>query len=213
MKGSDGRYILEKKIRAEISRRNGARNAGSDSRDTQQQPSKKIKISNLSEEVTMEDLENLFHHITETFTLESLQEGAAQIDFPEISHADEAIKLYNNTEFMGNIIQIEKDNPEIVVRERGERRERRDGGDRAEGGNKGERGDRGREWRGDRRSRSRERRSRSRDRHPRERERERDDRRRFDYDDRSRRGGGRDRSRDRGNGYPPSNRRERMEPK
>ncbi len=155
----------------------------------------------------MEDLENLFHSITETLTLESLQDGIALIAFPEISHAEEAIKLHNNTEFMGNIVHIEKEIPEIIVmRERGRERPRGDG-DRGDRGNKGERG--GRDGRGERRSRSRERRSRSRDRHPRERERERDDRRRSDYDDRSRRGGGRERSRDRGNGNPPPTRRER----
>lgn len=179
VKDMDGRQIMGKRVRCELSRRGGARGeeVAKSARGPPQRTPYRIKISGLPENASWKELKDIFRKDTEPVYVDLRGRGTAVAEFAAEADVGRAIELFNDTKVMGSRIRIEKDLTD--GNERSDSWQKVDRPSRREGGRDR---DRDRDRGGGRdRSRSRERysgrdRSRSRDRY---------------------RGSGRDRDRDR----------------
>lgn len=155
----DGRYILDRRIRVEVSKRGAARGGRGDDRDGDRGDDKganprgpptrtphRVKISGLPENASWKELKEMLRKDTEPVYVDLRGRGTAVAEFAQAGDVEIAIEKYDDTKLMGSYIRIEKDET--------------DGNERSDSWQKV---DRPRRERGDR-DRDR-RRSRSRDRH------------------------------------------------
>eukprot|EP00602_Paraphysomonas_sp_CaronLab_P012098 CAMPEP_0185042206 /NCGR_PEP_ID=MMETSP1103-20130426/42215_1 /TAXON_ID=36769 /ORGANISM="Paraphysomonas bandaiensis, Strain Caron Lab Isolate" /LENGTH=265 /DNA_ID=CAMNT_0027582233 /DNA_START=42 /DNA_END=840 /DNA_ORIENTATION=+ len=109
----DGRYILNKRIRAEISRRGGARNdRGGGDRNPRGPPQRtphRIKITGLPDNASWKELKDMFRRDTEPVYVDLRGRGTAVAEFAEAGDVGRAIELFDDTKIMGSYIRIERD--------------------------------------------------------------------------------------------------------
>jgi RNA recognition motif-containing protein len=112
VKGSNGRLILSQKIRAEISRRNGARGIDRRPVEIQNKPPRtphRIKISGLPDQTSWKDLKQFLEAEANVIFLDFRGRGNAIAEFAEADHVDSVVNALNNSTFQDHLIQIEKD--------------------------------------------------------------------------------------------------------
>ena len=165
----DGRYILDRRVRVEISRRGGGRgdrdDRGANVRGPPTRTPHRVKISGLPENASWKELKEMLRKDTEPVYVDLRGRGTAVAEFAEAGDVQIAIDKYDDTKLMGSYIRIEKDDT--------------DGNERSDSWQKVERPRRERGDRGGRDDRYRSRsHSRGRDRRDRSRSRDRDRRRR-----------------------------------
>jgi RNA recognition motif-containing protein len=115
VKGSNGRLILNQKIRAEISRRTGARGGIDRKPEIQNKPPRtphRVKITGLPEQTSWKDLKEFLENEVNVVFLDFRGRGNAIAEFAESDQADSVVNALNNSMFQDHIIGIERDESE-----------------------------------------------------------------------------------------------------
>ena len=105
----DGRFILDKRIRAEISRRG----RGGERRDVPRGPPRrtdnKVKISNLADTVGWRELKDMLREVAEPAYVDTFGNGTGVAEFMHESDIDRVISKLDDTRLHGTYIRIKED--------------------------------------------------------------------------------------------------------
>lgn len=173
VKDMDGRWILDKRIRAEISRRGRGerREEGGHTRGPPRRTDHRVKVSGLADSVGWRELKDMLRDVADPAFVDTFGNGDGVAEFMSASDIDRVISKLDDTKFHGSYIRIREDTGGSTRDRDGDRDRNRSGRDRDD--KESTRGGRDRE-----RSRSRDRSDRDRDDKD-----ERDDKRRSDREE------------------------------
>jgi splicing factor, arginine/serine-rich 1 len=116
----DGRYVLDRRIRVEVSKRGAARGGRDDDRGGERdrganprgpptRTSHRVKISGLPENASWKELKEMLRKDTEPVYVDLRGRGTAVAEFAQAGDVEIAIEKYDDSKLMGSYIRIEKD--------------------------------------------------------------------------------------------------------
>lgn len=112
VKDMDGRYLLDKKLRCEISRRGGTGPAPRE-RGPPPRSEHRIKISNLGNDVTWKNLKENLKNDSDPIYVDIRDRGTGIVEFSTASDVDIIIEKYDNQTLCGQLVNIRRsDSPD-----------------------------------------------------------------------------------------------------
>jgi RNA recognition motif-containing protein len=113
----DGRYILDKRVRVEISRRSRASVGDRDSRETRGGPPQRsefrVKFSNLPERVGWRDLKDYVRKTADPIYADITGGGKGVADFRSLSDAELVVDKLDDVKFEGSYIRVTLDTASV----------------------------------------------------------------------------------------------------
>lgn len=156
VKDMDGRWILDKRIRAEISRRGRGerREEGGHTRGPPRRTDYRVKITGLADSVGWRELKDMLRDIADPAFVDTFGNGDGVAEFMSSGDVDRVISKLDDTKFHGSYIRLRedtggssRDRDSDRDRDRGGRdrddRDDRSGRDRERGRDRDDRDDRG----------------------------------------------------------------------
>ena len=128
VKDMDGRYILDKRVRVEHSRRGGARGARAPESTSARGPPLRtefrIKITNLPDNLNWRDLKDFLRTIADPVYADVLSGGVGVAEFRSASDADRIVDKLDDTKYEGSYIRVSLDSTSSSGRGRDRSRSR-----------------------------------------------------------------------------------------